>query len=278
MVINASVNGALLSKSYNEAYEIIERITSNKYQRPTSRAATGRRVVGLHEVDALTFLTAEVSSMSLMLKNFTTNNVNNMTGQPPSQIEKISCEYYGDEHSFEHCPSNLKSRPGPQLNFYNPLWRNHPNFSWCNQGADLSNTCMQSRPNQPPCFNQQTIRCFAQGHRKPKKSKQGSFGKTLEPKAVEIEDEPTKALEKRDIQSSIGTLVVQKLISENLMRKIFQQKLRSDHHPTLKDSKQEVQLKRLGEFETVALTKECSAFQKNKLPARMKDLGIFTIP
>ncbi|XP_062080977.1 uncharacterized protein LOC133785777 [Humulus lupulus] len=34
----------------------------------------------------------------------------------------------------------------------------------------------------------------------------------------------------------------------------------------------------LGEFETVALTEGCSAILKNKIPPKMKDPGIFTIP
>ncbi|XP_062118983.1 uncharacterized protein LOC133832688 [Humulus lupulus] len=36
--------------------------------------------------------------------------------------------------------------------------------------------------------------------------------------------------------------------------------------------------RRLGEFETVALTKECSSFLQNKMPPKMKDPGSFTIP
>ncbi|XP_062115238.1 uncharacterized protein LOC133829548 [Humulus lupulus] len=36
--------------------------------------------------------------------------------------------------------------------------------------------------------------------------------------------------------------------------------------------------RRLGEFETVAFTKECSSFLQIKLPSKMKDLGSFTIP
>ncbi|XP_062110904.1 uncharacterized protein LOC133822546 [Humulus lupulus] len=36
--------------------------------------------------------------------------------------------------------------------------------------------------------------------------------------------------------------------------------------------------RRLGEFETVALTMECSSFLQNKLPPKMKDPGSFTIP
>ncbi|XP_062081043.1 uncharacterized protein LOC133785843 [Humulus lupulus] len=34
----------------------------------------------------------------------------------------------------------------------------------------------------------------------------------------------------------------------------------------------------LGEFETVALTKECSSFLQDKLPPKLKDPGSFTIP
>ncbi|XP_062089643.1 uncharacterized protein LOC133796180 [Humulus lupulus] len=36
--------------------------------------------------------------------------------------------------------------------------------------------------------------------------------------------------------------------------------------------------RRLGEFETVALTEGCSAILKNKVPPKLKDLGSFTIP
>ncbi|KAA3477840.1 Retrotransposon gag protein [Gossypium australe] len=61
MVVDASANGALLFKSYNEAYKIIERIASNNYQWPKNRAPSGRQVAGVHEVDALTSLSAQVS-------------------------------------------------------------------------------------------------------------------------------------------------------------------------------------------------------------------------
>ncbi|XP_024039413.1 uncharacterized protein LOC112098042 [Citrus clementina] len=36
--------------------------------------------------------------------------------------------------------------------------------------------------------------------------------------------------------------------------------------------------RRLGEFETVALTQECSRMLQSKIPQKMKDLGSFTIP
>ena len=58
LMVDASTNGALLSKSYNEAYEILERITNNNYQWPSTRQATTRRTAGVHNIDALTTLSA----------------------------------------------------------------------------------------------------------------------------------------------------------------------------------------------------------------------------
>ncbi|XP_017609371.1 uncharacterized protein LOC108455302 [Gossypium arboreum] len=58
-MVDAFVNGAILSRSYNEAYKIIERIASNNYQWPTNREISKRRVVGVHEVDALTSLSTQ---------------------------------------------------------------------------------------------------------------------------------------------------------------------------------------------------------------------------
>ena len=39
-----------------------------------------------------------------------------------------------------------------------------------------------------------------------------------------------------------------------------------------------VNKKKLGEYETIALTKECSAILQKKLPSKLKNLGCFAIP
>ncbi|KAA3461638.1 hypothetical protein EPI10_028193 [Gossypium australe] len=80
MIVDTLENGAFLSKSYNEVYEIIKRISSNNYQWPTNRVASGRRVVGVHEVDAII--------------------VYGFNGQQFNQFENISFEYCGDGHFF----------------------------------------------------------------------------------------------------------------------------------------------------------------------------------
>ncbi|XP_062099764.1 uncharacterized protein LOC133805600 [Humulus lupulus] len=149
MVVDASANGALLAKSYNEW--------------PTSRLSTGRKVAGIHDVDAITSLAAQVSSISNMLKTMNMG-MNQSMGQPMGtqmgQMESISCVYCGKGHTFDNCPSNPavvcymgnQNRNGPYSNSYNPSWRQHPNFSWNNQGAGPSNPSMPPRPNFPPGY------------------------------------------------------------------------------------------------------------------------------
>ena len=69
MVLDDSIIGDILSKSYNEAYEILEMIASKTYQWSNARASTSQKVAGVLEVDALTALTSQVSSMTNLLKN-----------------------------------------------------------------------------------------------------------------------------------------------------------------------------------------------------------------
>lgn len=136
MVFDASANGAILFKSYNEAYDILERIATNNFQWASTRASMGRKVAGIHEVDALTALTVQVSSMSSLLKNMSMRG--NLQAAPIAQVAAVFCVFCGNEHTFDSCPSNPESiyyvgnqnmsRNDPYSNSYNPGWRNHPNF------------------------------------------------------------------------------------------------------------------------------------------------------
>lgn len=55
MVVDALANGALLTKSYNKEYGILERISNNNYQWPNTTTLTRRRVTRVHEVDTYIF-------------------------------------------------------------------------------------------------------------------------------------------------------------------------------------------------------------------------------
>ncbi|XP_062104771.1 uncharacterized protein LOC133816126 [Humulus lupulus] len=163
IVVDALAIMALLAKSYNEAYEILERISNNKCQWPTSRLSTGRKVAGIYDVDAIISLAAQVSSISNMLRTMNMGMNQSMRkpmGTQMGKMESISCVCCGEGHTFDNYPSNPvavcymgnQNRNGPYSNPDIPSWRQHPNFSWSNQGAGPSNLSMPQRSNFPPGY------------------------------------------------------------------------------------------------------------------------------
>ena len=124
-MVDASANEVLLSKSYTEAYEILERIANNNYQWPSVRQPTIRGSVEVHNIDAITVLSAQVTLL--------TNIVKAMTSAPAiiKQVTELSYVYCGEEYDFDNCPGNPASvnyvgnfnrqpQNNPYLNTYNP--------------------------------------------------------------------------------------------------------------------------------------------------------------
>ena len=85
-------------------------------------------------MDAFTALSAQVTSL--------TNMVKTMTTAPASinQVTEVSCVYCEDGHLFDNCPRNPASanyvgkfnrqnQSNMHLNTYNSRWRQHPSFS-----------------------------------------------------------------------------------------------------------------------------------------------------
>ena len=102
-MVDASANRALLSKSYNKAYENLERIANNNYQLPSTRQTAARGVAGIHNVDGFTALSAQVTSLTNMVKAMTT------APATVNQVAEISCVYCGEGHLFANCPGNPAS-------------------------------------------------------------------------------------------------------------------------------------------------------------------------
>ena len=148
VMVDAAANGALLAKSYNEANEILERMATNHYQWPTERLPT-RKTPGVLEVDAIIALSAQVSNLTNMIKNMNTS-----TGVKTVQALAVSCVYCGEGHLFEECPLNPASacyvsnynRNNAYNHQHNQGWKQHPNFSWNNQGAGPSGASQYNRP------------------------------------------------------------------------------------------------------------------------------------
>ncbi|MCI44634.1 hypothetical protein A2U01_0065873, partial [Trifolium medium] len=106
---DASSGGTLLSKSYNEGFELIESITANTYQWPTARAnsAPAKKPAGIHEVSESTALSTQIAQLSNMMKTFMTTPVK--APEPVKVVTnsaEVACVYCGGGHLFEDCPGN----------------------------------------------------------------------------------------------------------------------------------------------------------------------------
>ena len=162
-MMDTSANGALLSKSYTEIYEILERIASNNYQWPSARQSVARGPAWVHSIDGITALSAQVTSLTNMVKAMTT------VPATMKQITELFCVYCGEDHDFDNCPGNpasvnymgnfnRQSQNNPYSNTYNPGWKQHLNFTWSNQNRNapaLNGLSTNTQP-QPPGFHQQS--------------------------------------------------------------------------------------------------------------------------
>ncbi|KAL6288360.1 hypothetical protein ACE6H2_005870 [Prunus campanulata] len=63
--IDAAAGGALMGKTETEAYNLLEEMASNNYQWPSERSTPKK--AGIHEIDAISALTAQISTLSKQL-------------------------------------------------------------------------------------------------------------------------------------------------------------------------------------------------------------------
>ena len=84
-----------MSKTKDEAHDLIEEMTLNNFQRSTDRTQP-KRVGGKFEVDVLTLLSAKVDAMTYRLDRMNVNAVNSSALSP--------CEICG---SVKHVTSNF---------------------------------------------------------------------------------------------------------------------------------------------------------------------------
>ncbi|KAK8632721.1 hypothetical protein V6N13_073104 [Hibiscus sabdariffa] len=138
MMLDASANGTLLDKSPAEEFDILDRIANNDYQFPSARLGTGRKTQGVLELDAKDSVSTQLSAITNMLKNLQRSN----EVKDVKTASSVCLLCHGNHHERE-CPSNQESikyvgNHNPYSNTYNQGWRQHPNFSWGNQGTNNS--------------------------------------------------------------------------------------------------------------------------------------------
>ena len=93
-------------------------------------------MAGVHELDAMTTLTAQVSSLTNMIKS-----ISIPTETQSLQPIQVACVYFGEEYLYTNCFVNPESanfvgnynksnNNNPYSNTYNLGWKQHANFSW----------------------------------------------------------------------------------------------------------------------------------------------------
>ena len=167
ITIDATAQGSFMRKTPIDAYALLEKMASNNYQWHGERNQP-RKVVGVYEVDGLNLVNAKLDSLTRKVEKL------NFGGQ---QSQVFSCEICGAGHATLECQSagvypqdssieqlnalnNYNGRPqgNPYSNTYNPGWRNHPNFSWSNQGGQQASNPQQGyKPQIPPGFKQRNM-------------------------------------------------------------------------------------------------------------------------
>ena len=157
-IVDAAAGGALMGKSSDEAFDLLEEMAANNYQWPSERV-NPKRAASINEMEAISTLAAQVNALTKKLDSMTVHGVHALNSS------NGVCEQCGDSHLSSFCPMNAESaqfignhnpsqRNNPYSNSYNPGWRNHPNFSWNNQNHQGQSS--NSRPMQPPGFQNQS--------------------------------------------------------------------------------------------------------------------------
>ena len=87
-MLDASFDGALSSKSYEEGYKMIESITSNIYQWLVKQAAiivVPKKSIGVYEVTKTISYVSQVAQIHQMMKNMMTSS-NTLVSEPVKDV------------------------------------------------------------------------------------------------------------------------------------------------------------------------------------------------
>ncbi|MBA0756478.1 hypothetical protein Gogos_022386 [Gossypium gossypioides] len=145
-LVDASASRPLLDCTYNDVVRILKRIAHNNYQYPISRAAQAKTTPGVIELDAITALSVQVSSLTNMIKN-----MQGTSGVAPIQVTQqvdgptFCCEICSGNHSYEDYPQHVENAcyisnicNDSYSNSYNNSARNQPFWGTQNVGQNAT--------------------------------------------------------------------------------------------------------------------------------------------
>ncbi|XP_061353260.1 uncharacterized protein LOC133308974 [Gastrolobium bilobum] len=135
--VDASAEGALLARTFTEAYEILERMAFSNYQWPTKIMNTPKKAAGVLEHDDLLVLAEHISSLNDTIKSLNLS-ADARAQQVHTITNVISCVFCNGPHVFDNCPKIPRSvcfvgsynMSNPYSNAYNQEWGNNSILSY----------------------------------------------------------------------------------------------------------------------------------------------------
>ncbi|GKU88967.1 hypothetical protein SLEP1_g3172 [Rubroshorea leprosula] len=278
-IIDTAAGGNLMNKTEEDGYKLLDEMASNSYQWTNDRAI--EKGVGLHDVDAFTSLSAQISVLNKKLDNLgasamsiSSNSCCELCGQfGHASVEcQVGNSVQSSNEQANFVSSGGRSNFNPYSNTYNPGWRSHPNFSWSNNQVRV-----------PPGFQQQN-----QQEKKPNLEElvhkfiadmvSGKVQGGLPSNSEKNPREQLKAItlrsgkELKEVGQSNGKeegVEAGESKQEKEPKRLF-------HDPNVKPYKQKIPFPQ--RFLQANLDKQFSKFLENKLPPKLKDPGSFSIP
>ncbi|XP_022864267.1 uncharacterized protein LOC111384238 [Olea europaea var. sylvestris] len=254
-MIDAAAGGILMAKTENDAYALLDDIATNNCQWPSERLSV-KKVAGLHEVDPITALAAQVTSL--------TNQIVTLTTQGNQQKADLVMRLRNHENlSYGNNRNTLQPPPG----FNTQNSEGKPSL----EGKFPSDTEVNPRE-----------QCKAIVLRDGKQVGESESTKGSNPTPDKEEEQVVVEQEKQ----AKGTKTTHRPYSisfpDNLpiLTQHFHFHNALEQMPNYAEFMKEVMSKKrkLEEYEIVKLTEECSVILQKKLPQKRKDPGSFTIP
>nr|XP_023870464.1 uncharacterized protein LOC111983048 [Quercus suber] len=295
-MVDAAAGGALMSKTHEAAYELLEELASNNYQWPIERAIP-RKATGVLELDSITSLAAQMATLSQQLSKMNVNAIqtnvvhDHCAGNHSSADCQVGNPFAQSSYEQANYVSNFQHQNNPYLNMYNPGWRNHPIFSWRNHQRQAKPPQQfpqqEKKPTLEDMFMQymQKIDVAIQNNSASIRNLEVQIGQlssmlterttgTLPSNTITNPKEHVKAISLRSGQTYEEPKVTNAKQDEAVDNE--ESKMKEAESETKEDiiSKK----RKLEEHETVMLTEESSAILQKKLPPKLKDPGSFTIP
>ncbi|KAL0401958.1 UNVERIFIED_CONTAM: hypothetical protein Slati_4225700 [Sesamum latifolium] len=154
--IDAAAGGTIMKKLPSEAFNIIDEIATNLYSYGQER--TDKRAAGIHSSDAVSTLSAQMTTLTQTVNNLGAAMWNGAPIGPCGaccQMGHWSQDCKAGNQFSIHEDANFVSHDGrsnfnPYSNTYNPGWRIHPNFLWSNNQQQGPTGYHQPRHVQPP--------------------------------------------------------------------------------------------------------------------------------